>query len=96
MARRIRIAPGLVLPAILLLATFGFSAAAEGHECKCRANGQEFAQGQVLCIMAKLQRCEMFLNNSSWKVIADSCPQTLLLLPKPQRPELPHSSRPLS
>jgi hypothetical protein len=52
--------------------------AAEQHRCMCRANGQSYQQGQVLCIFNKLQRCEMLLNNSSWKVIADICPQASL------------------
>ncbi len=52
--------------------------AAAGKNCKCRAGGENFEQGQVTCIRGKLARCEMFLNNSSWKVIAEICPQSSL------------------
>lgn len=52
--------------------------AAAGKNCKCRAGGENFEQGQITCIRGKLARCEMFLNNSSWKVIAEICPQSSL------------------
>ncbi|MGH6855296.1 MAG: hypothetical protein ACREDN_07740 [Aestuariivirga sp.] len=61
-----------------------------GPNCKCRAYGQEFAQGQVLCIQGKLARCGMNLNISSWNIIYDSCPQTKLS----PTPVLPHSVPP--
>jgi hypothetical protein len=32
--------------------------------------------------MGKLARCEMNLNNSSWKIIAPTCPEASL--PRPQ------------
>ena len=64
--------------------------ASAGPECKCRANGQQYSQGQILCIRGKLQRCEMFLNNSSWKVLADICPIASL----PPKAALPHSPMP--
>jgi hypothetical protein len=91
--------PVLVAVGIALFIAMGTTAAAAGPECKCRANGQDYRQGQVLCIMAKLRRCEMFLNNTSWKIVADSCPQAslvspALLLPHAIAMELPHSSRP--
>jgi len=63
--------------------------AGAGPECKCRAEGQQYSQGQILCIRGKLQRCEMALNNSSWKVIADICP----LADLPRKPAFPHSPR---
>ncbi|MFO1090787.1 MAG: hypothetical protein U1E46_14545 [Hyphomicrobiales bacterium] len=52
----------------------GAAGEASAHNCTCRAGGQNYPQGQVLCLRGKLARCEMFLNNSSWKIIADSCP----------------------
>jgi hypothetical protein len=63
--------------------------AGAGPECKCRANGQRYSQGQILCIRGRLARCEMFLNNPSWKPLADVCPVASL----PSKPALPHSSR---
>ena len=62
--------------------------ASAGPNCKCRANGQQYSQGQILCIRGKLSRCEMFINNPSWKVITDSCPQASLTK-KPPGPPLP-------
>ena len=77
---------------IAVLAIFALALpAGAGRNCKCRANGQEYEQGQVLCIFSKLMRCDMQLNNSSWKVIAPSCPQSILL---PSDMRLPHSSLP--
>ena len=70
------------------LAGFAMPASA-GPECKCRADGQQYSQGQILCLFGKLQRCEMALNNSSWKVIADICP----LADLPKKPAFPHSPR---
>ena len=66
----------LLLIACLVLAS---SAAQAGSTCTCRANGQKYEQGQILCILGRLSRCEMNLNNPSWKVIAGSCPETRLL-----------------
>jgi hypothetical protein len=47
-------------------------------DCQCRANDKKYAQGDVLCLHGKLARCEMNLNNPSWKIIAQTCPQTNL------------------
>ena len=65
--------------------------------CTCRGNGQEYEQGQVACIRGKLARCTMNLNNSSWKIIEDLCPESslrrhspwLVLLPPSRRWSLP-------
>jgi hypothetical protein len=82
------------------LASFAISIAGTvwAHECKCRANGQSYQQGQVACVLNKLQRCDMLLNNSSWKVIANICPLASLApgLAKaaPMPDELPRSERP--
>jgi hypothetical protein len=48
------------------------------HNCTCRAGGTDYAQGEVRCIMGKLSRCDMNQNNSSWKVIAETCPEASL------------------
>jgi hypothetical protein len=51
---------------------------ASAHSCKCRANGRDYEQGQMVCIRGQLARCEMALNNSSWKIISPTCPETEL------------------
>lgn len=74
----------------LMAMLLGFAApAGAGPECKCRADGQQYSQGQILCLRGKLQRCEMALNNSSWKVIADICPLAHI----PEKPAFPYSPR---
>ena len=76
---------------MMVLGLAGFATlASAGPECKCRAEGQQYSQGQILCIRGKLSRCEMFLNNTSWKVIADICPLAVL----PRKPRFPHSLLP--
>jgi hypothetical protein len=51
---------------------------ASAHNCTCRANGHSYEQGQILCIRGQLARCDMNLNNSSWKIIAPTCPEASL------------------
>ena len=52
-------------------------AADQAHKnCYCRANDKKYEQGQVLCLRGKLARCEMNLNNPSWKIIAQTCPES--------------------
>ncbi|MGI9482249.1 MAG: hypothetical protein ACR2OR_07825 [Hyphomicrobiales bacterium] len=46
-----------------------------GPNCKCRYNGVKYALGEVTCIRGKLSKCELNLNNTSWKVLSDICPQ---------------------
>jgi hypothetical protein len=46
-----------------------------GSNCTCRANGRIFSQGQIACVRGKLARCDMNLNNSTWKIIANTCPE---------------------
>jgi hypothetical protein len=49
-----------------------------GKNCKCKANGRDYHEGDIACIRGRLSRCEMFLNNTSWKKIADDCPEVKL------------------
>ena len=65
---------------ILLLTLFAGNALAD---CRCRAANQYFVHDQVICMQGKLARCGMSLNNSSWTIIAQSCPQSML----PAKPE---------
>jgi hypothetical protein len=70
-----------------LLAAAGLAAlptAVAAHNCTCRSGGVNYPQGALVCIRGKLARCEMFLNNSSWKVVAEACPETSLILPPRQ------------
>jgi hypothetical protein len=55
---------------IVLLAV----APAQARNCKCRAMGVNYEQGQIACIMGKLARCEMSQNVPTWKLIANTCP----------------------
>lgn len=51
-----------------------------GADCRCRgSDGTFFQQGELACIRTakgpRLARCEMVLNNSSWTVVRDDCPE---------------------
>lgn len=48
---------------------------AEAHDCTCRYAGADYQQGETACIRDKIARCAMYLNNSSWTFLAQSCPQ---------------------
>ncbi len=43
--------------------------------CTCRFAGQNYKTGDIMCIRGKLSRCEFVLNNTSWKTVAETCPQ---------------------
>lgn len=62
--------------AAVMLAAFPDLAFAD---CQCRAGGRVFEQGQTVCLSypdgKKLARCEMVLNNSSWRNVQDGCPE---------------------
>jgi len=60
--------------------------ASAGSGCKCRSAGQSYDLGAVICIRGQLARCEMFLNNTSWKFIAETCPETRAPWPSGTRP----------
>lgn len=49
-----------------------------GKNCVCKANGRDYHEGDIACIRGRLSRCEMFLNNTTWKEIADDCPEVKL------------------
>lgn len=61
--------------AVALCATF--SLPAQAHNCRCVYAGGEVGQGQTACIRTskgeELARCEMVLNNSSWKMLGTPC-----------------------
>jgi hypothetical protein len=67
----------LTFGGIALAATAVFAAApSAAHNCKCRHAGQSYELGQIVCIRGKVARCEMVLNNSSWNMLADTCPES--------------------
>jgi hypothetical protein len=51
-------------------------------DCTCRAPGIVVHHGQTICLKTpsgpRLARCEMVLNNSSWKILPESCPEVSL------------------
>lgn len=58
-------------------------AALAGKNCECIANGKRVKEGEVVCLRigsaeGYLARCEMVLNNTSWKKLQDGCPTTAL------------------
>jgi hypothetical protein len=57
------------------LAGYAALPASADPNCTCRANGQSYELGQILCIRGKLAQCQMSLNNTSWQVIAEMCPE---------------------
>jgi len=54
------------------------SASLAGPNCTCRFLSQNYKTGEIACIRGKLSRCEFVLNNTSWKTIAETCPQVNL------------------
>ena len=54
--------------------------------CTCRFQGEDFVLGEEVCMDrstgSTMARCEMVLNNTSWKFIETPCPVTKLLPPE--------------
>lgn len=63
-------------------------------DCTCRANGQDFTEGQIACIRlpegSYLARCGKVLNNTSWVRISDACPQAEIVEPGVEAPPAPN------
>ena len=59
----------------LILAVLALAGPAGAHDCQCRFSGQTYNQGDTVCMRGQVAQCGMYLNNSSWKVVADACPQ---------------------
>jgi hypothetical protein len=74
--------------ALCLLATV--AATAGEHGCTCKYAGGDVKQGETACIKTSkgksLARCEMVLNNTSWKVLDQPCDveQSLRITPMPK------------
>ncbi len=60
---------------LLALVLLALPANEAGADCRCRSGGEYFTHDQVICLRDKLARCGMSLNNASWNIIAQSCPQ---------------------
>jgi hypothetical protein len=69
----------LRLPAMALFLCAIFPWEAQGHNCRCLYAGGLAEQGKTVCIKTaegyQLARCEMVLNNSSWKFLHQACDQ---------------------
>lgn len=69
--------------AIGLAISVGASTA--GAECTCRAPGHIAHHGETICLKTpagpRLARCEMVLNNASWTILPDACPEASLARP---------------
>lgn len=73
--------------ACLLLGSFFIATTAyAGPDCTCRHKDGEAKEGQTVCIKTHngmtLARCERVLNNTSWKMLEDSCPFSQIDNPK--------------
>lgn len=73
------------LPMLLLVFAGAFVPATESFadpDCRCRADGRYFELGDVACIGGatnrRLAQCVMVLNNTSWTILEDQCPQARL------------------
>ena len=68
------IAVGTILAAFLL---GPFAAPARAIDCTCRFGGQNFELGATACLKGpngpRLARCEMVLNNTSWRLLQEGC-----------------------
>lgn len=57
-----------------IFASHGFA----GDTCQCRADGQYYSTGAIICMGTgnnkQMARCEMALNNTSWKMLGEECP----------------------
>lgn len=66
---------GLLIAGALLARAAG---AHTTHPCPCRYAGSDVAPGAVVCLSvggkSSLARCEMVLNNPSWRILNTPCP----------------------
>ncbi len=76
---------------LITLVVLGISSAAAlgGPNCTCRFAGQNYKEGSIMCIRGKLSKCDFVLNNTSWKVIAETCPQVKAPISTPINKQTP-------
>jgi len=69
----------MLFTALASVMVLGSASAWAGQNCTCRAEGVEATLGQTVCLKTpaglRLARCEMVLNNTSWKFLDGACPQ---------------------
>jgi len=69
----------MLFAALASVMVLGNASAWAGQNCTCRAEGVEATLGQTVCLKTpaglRLARCEMVLNNTSWKFLDGACPQ---------------------
>jgi len=67
----------VVLAACAATLTVAAAAAssAGAHDCQCRFAGEKYDQGATVCMRGRIAECGMVLNNSSWNIVAETCPQ---------------------
>lgn len=62
--------------------------------CTCRAEGRSFELGTTVCLKSpqglRLARCEMALNNTSWRWLQEGCPVTGRAVPMTTALAWPH------
>ena len=71
-----KIAFALIAPFLMVMLTGGADVVfADGADkkCQCRFEGQRYNIGEYACIRSKIARCDMFLNNTTWTFLEDSC-----------------------
>ncbi len=88
---KLRAMPSVLAAAMLLVATNGPAAA--DIDCRCRAAGQSYELGAVVCLKmangARLARCDMAQNVTSWTFLSDGCPVASALEMTPIEAETP-------
>lgn len=74
---------GLVLAPLAAVAQERAPSAGEGARvaapaiaCTCRYRGRDMAFGAEICIDGRMARCEMVLNNTSWRTTRAPCPMS--------------------
>lgn len=64
----------------LVASLFGLAPGIAAANCQCLANGRAYPRGGIACIAPPgahyLARCDIELNNTSWKKLRDGCPMT--------------------
>lgn len=70
--------PKALAVGLLMVASAASAPALAGENCQCRAAGTYYDTGAVVCMGSgsnrQLARCEMSLNNTSWKMLGEACP----------------------
>ncbi|MCI0429806.1 MAG: hypothetical protein L0210_04585 [Rhodospirillales bacterium] len=83
----VRVAAGVLIGSLLIAGALLVRAAGAHttHACPCRYPGGVAAPGAVICLdvggKRSLARCEMVLNNSSWRLLNEPCPIASLTKP---------------